>query len=73
MTCQVYNESIQDLLAEPSVNKNDKHDIRVDKKGRVYVEGLVECEVLLILSVCSYLHLAVMVCWGIDLSLQFAF
>lgn len=50
MTCQVYNESIKDLLAEPSVNKNDKqhgkqHDIRVDKKGRVYVEGLVECEV----------------------------
>ena len=26
-------------------HKHEKHDIRVDKKGRVYVEGLVESEV----------------------------
>lgn len=44
---QVYNESIKDLFVEPgrpsaAVNK---HDVRLDKKGRVYVEGLVECEV----------------------------
>lgn len=54
----MYNESIKDLLEEPLVNKNGKqhgkqHDIRVDKKGRVYVEGLVECEVLHILAVRS--------------------
>ncbi|CAM9779321.1 unnamed protein product [Ascophyllum nodosum] len=54
---EVYNESIKDLLMEsgrPAVDnvhnvdtrhKHEKHDIRVDKKGRVYVEGLVESEV----------------------------
>ncbi|CAM9184037.1 unnamed protein product [Scytosiphon promiscuus] len=44
---EVYNERIKDLLLEPgrpAVAPN-KHDIRLDKKGRVYVEGLVECEV----------------------------
>lgn len=43
----MYNESIKDLFVEPgrpstSVNK---HDIRLDKRGKVYVEGLVECVV----------------------------
>ncbi|CAM9112685.1 unnamed protein product [Laminaria digitata] len=44
---EVYNESVKDLFVEPgrpstSVNK---HDIRLDKRGKVYVEGLVECVV----------------------------
>eukprot|EP00903_Cladosiphon_okamuranus_P017656 g16259.t2 len=44
---EVYNESIKDLFVEPGRSETtaNKHDIRVDKKGRVYVEGLVECEV----------------------------
>lgn len=43
---QVYNESIKDLFVEPGrPAAANKHDIRLDKKGRVYVEGLVECEV----------------------------
>ena len=44
---QVYNESIKDLFVEPGrpAAAANKHDIRLDKKGRVYVEGLVECEV----------------------------
>ena len=46
-TGQVYNESIKDLFVEPGrpAAAANKHDIRLDKKGRVYVEGLVECEV----------------------------
>ncbi|CAM9700612.1 unnamed protein product [Pylaiella littoralis] len=44
---EVYNESIKDLIVEPGrpAAPAKKHDIRLDKKGRVYVEGLVECEV----------------------------
>ncbi|CAM9768866.1 unnamed protein product, partial [Hapterophycus canaliculatus] len=44
---EVYNECIKDLLLEPGrpAAAPNKHDIRLDKKGRVYVEGLVECEV----------------------------
>lgn len=47
LTAQVYNESIKDLFVEPGrpAAAANKHDIRLDKKGRVYVEGLVECEV----------------------------
>lgn len=46
-TRQVYNESIKDLFVEPGrpATTVNKHDVRLDKKGRVYVEGLVECEV----------------------------
>lgn len=46
-TWQVYNESIKDLFVEPGrpAAARNKHDVRLDKKGRVYVEGLVECEV----------------------------
>eukprot|EP00752_Nemacystus_decipiens_P003758 g3461.t2 len=44
---EVYNESIKDLFVEPGrpAAAANKHDIRLDKKGRVYVEGLVEREV----------------------------
>ncbi|CBJ31988.1 conserved unknown protein [Ectocarpus siliculosus] len=44
---EVYNESIKDLFVEPGrpAAAANKHDVRLDKKGRVYVEGLVECEV----------------------------
>lgn len=43
----MYNESIKDLFVEPGrpATAANKHDVRLDKKGRVYVEGLVECEV----------------------------
>lgn len=43
----MYNESIKDLFVEPgrSSASVNKHDIRLDKRGKVYVEGLVECEV----------------------------
>ncbi|CAM9110909.1 unnamed protein product [Discosporangium mesarthrocarpum] len=44
---EVYNESIKDLFVEPGrgASGSKKHDVRLDKKGRVYVEGLVECQV----------------------------
>lgn len=44
---KVYNESIKDLFVEPGrpAALSNKHDVRLDKKGNVYVEGLVECEV----------------------------
>ncbi|CAM9888775.1 unnamed protein product, partial [Phaeothamnion confervicola] len=52
---EVYNEKVIDLLAEPvstprgsgggGGNGGEGHEIRLDKRGRVYVEGLVEVEV----------------------------
>ncbi|CAM9803801.1 unnamed protein product [Chrysoparadoxa australica] len=43
---EVYNESVKDLLIDPaSADKARKHEIRLDKRGRVFVEGLVECMV----------------------------
>eukprot|EP00904_Undaria_pinnatifida_P001842 jgi/Undpi1/11659/HiC_scaffold_36.g13954.m1 len=44
---EVYNESVKDLFVEPgrSSASANKHDIRLDKRGKVYVEGLVECRV----------------------------
>lgn len=43
----MYNESVKDLFVEPgrSSASANKHDIRLDKRGKVYVEGLVECRV----------------------------
>lgn len=41
---EVYNETIHDLLADSKRNF-DKHDIRTDQVGQVYVEGIKYCEV----------------------------
>lgn len=41
----MYNETIQDLLGDPSAQSKNGLDIRVAANKQVYVEGLTQCEV----------------------------
>jgi hypothetical protein len=42
---EVYNESIIDLLVRGGSGPSARHEVRQDKQGRVYVEGLIESDV----------------------------